>query len=87
MRIPYRKELADKDNILGLIGKLSREHLKIRSRDQLIADGCNCQWFSYLQLSERFKADKTMYDIKYYTRLWNGIYINDKDTIAKMCNF
>lgn len=61
---------------------------KIKSKEQLVAGGFNFQWFSYVQLRERFKEDNRTFLIKKQkTKFEVEWYTNDEHAVVKMYKF
>lgn len=76
----YRKEMMVGQKWLKYadLSDYSTDDSKLKSREHLALESFNCQWFLYLQLTERFKANKKKYNFehdKIYLK-WNCIQMN-----------
>ena len=83
----HRRDLTSLHNWLTYndLLELSQGEYKLKSRENLLEEGHVCQWFSYLQIKERFKLDKKNCEFEQTkAEFETALCTNDEHVIAKL---
>lgn len=62
----HRKEMTGNYNWIRYKDLLEYHQgdIRLKTREDLTSQGFKCHWFLYIQLSERFKVDKKLYEFE-----------------------